>query len=207
MSTLRNSRLHELEIIIEEGKQAFMKVAEALVEIKETELYLSTHKTFGAYCKERWGFAKAHANHIIKAAEVVKSLPPEVATIVATESQARAIGQVPEEQRVAVMEKAQSIAKEENRPLRAKDIEAASPLKPFHPSDGGELPSPLKASVAPSYTLKDFQSETGGLVEIALENFTLEEIKKAAGELEMLAAKLRHKARQLSLTNSSQPKA
>ncbi|HAM73007.1 MAG TPA: hypothetical protein DCM86_15315, partial [Verrucomicrobiales bacterium] len=44
---------------------------------RDGKLYKSTHSTFEAYCKERWGMGKAYANRTIQAAQVVGLLPTD----------------------------------------------------------------------------------------------------------------------------------
>ena len=55
-------RLQELESIVEHGLQTFYEVGKALDEIREQKLYRETHKTFEAYCQEKWGMARQTAN-------------------------------------------------------------------------------------------------------------------------------------------------
>jgi hypothetical protein len=69
-------RLGELEVVIERGKSAFVKVGLALLEIRDARLYRETHGTFEEYCRERWGWTRVHANRQIQAAVFVESLEP-----------------------------------------------------------------------------------------------------------------------------------
>lgn len=208
--TEQHKRLHALEIVIEEGKQTFIQVGNALSEIKEEELYKATHKTFEMYCRERWGFSKTYANNIVRASAVVKSLPEELATMVATERQARALSEVPMEERPAVLERAQAVAASEGRPLIARDIENAAPVKPA-PLKTEPIAEPVKVEAVNSpkraYSPEMFFSDVSGSADLARAEFTVEEQKRAAGHMEMEAAKIRHNIRKLALTNSSQSEA
>lgn len=64
------SRLQALESVIEQGKQTFIEVGKALLEIRDSRLYLENHPTFESYCYERWGWRRTHAYQLIDAASV-----------------------------------------------------------------------------------------------------------------------------------------
>ncbi len=79
----------------------------SLSAIREGKLYRATHPNdFEGYCRDRWGMKKAYANHLIRSMDTVKSLTPETATIVATESQARELSRVEPARREEVVQKA-----------------------------------------------------------------------------------------------------
>lgn len=56
-----STRLVELEEIIERGVTTFIKVGEALAEIRDKELYLVEYKTFEDYCREEWDMVASRA--------------------------------------------------------------------------------------------------------------------------------------------------
>jgi hypothetical protein len=89
-----SKRLIELESVIQTRLDTFMDVGNALAEIRDSKLYRIEHKTFEDYCREKWGMKRGYANYLVRAAEVVKSLPAEMVTIVTTESQARELASV-----------------------------------------------------------------------------------------------------------------
>lgn len=125
--TLDESRvLIDLEKLIEQGRRTFEIVGLALATIRDRRLYRSDHATFDDYCKSKWGFTKSYCNYLIDGAKIVQSLPKKLATIVATESQARELGKVPEPDRPKVLKAASAIAESENRPLLARDIKDAA---------------------------------------------------------------------------------
>lgn len=76
LTPAERTRLAELEAVIERGQETFIEVGSALTEIRDTRLYLETHATFEAYCQERWGWSRRHANRTIQAAEVAEILGP-----------------------------------------------------------------------------------------------------------------------------------
>lgn len=62
------------ESIIKDQLAIFYKVGEALATIRDQKLYRETHKTFEAYCQEKWSFTRRHANHLISAFGVAMNL-------------------------------------------------------------------------------------------------------------------------------------
>ena len=70
-----------------------------------------THKTFEAYCRERWGFAKSYAYFVIGASSITKELPSTMVDKITTERQARELAKVPEADRPAVIQAAASTSK------------------------------------------------------------------------------------------------
>lgn len=62
---------HRLELKVE---RAFYEAGKALTELRDRRLYRSTHKTFEQYCRERFGFQRAHSYRLIDAAGVVENL-------------------------------------------------------------------------------------------------------------------------------------
>lgn len=77
------ARLRVKERAIERGAD---EVAKALASIRDERLYRADFPTFEAYCRERWGMTRQHANRQIVAAEVAAALEP-IGSI--PESQAR----------------------------------------------------------------------------------------------------------------------
>ena len=62
---------HRLELGIE---QAFYQAGKALSELRQRRLYRSTHKTFEAYCQERFNFTRRYSDYLIAGASVVENL-------------------------------------------------------------------------------------------------------------------------------------
>jgi len=88
------SRLQELEEVLERDLQAFYRVGEALLEIRDTNLYKQTHKTFEDYCSARWSMKRNYANKLISAATVVNNLGTTVPKPT-SEGQARPLAALP----------------------------------------------------------------------------------------------------------------
>jgi hypothetical protein len=105
------SRLADLEKVIERGLTHFVEVGNALLEIRESRLYQETHRTFEAYCKERWGMSRPRAYQLIEAAEVTGRM----STVVdkpTHESQVRPLTALPEEKQAAAWQEAVDTAPE-----------------------------------------------------------------------------------------------
>ncbi|HCV29301.1 MAG TPA: hypothetical protein DGO89_03100, partial [Microcoleaceae bacterium UBA9251] len=100
------ARLQELESIVEHGLQTFYEVGKALDEIREQKLYRETHKTFEAYCQEKWGMARQTANRFIGAARVMENLEPIGSKFPTKESQVRPLAQLPPELQIQIWQEA-----------------------------------------------------------------------------------------------------
>lgn len=55
-------------------EQAFYQAGKALAELRHRRLYRSTHRTFEAYCKDRFGFTRRHSDYLIAGAVAVENL-------------------------------------------------------------------------------------------------------------------------------------
>ncbi|MEG3860273.1 hypothetical protein [Microcoleus sp. herbarium12] len=100
------ARLQELESIVEHGLQTFHEVGKALDEIREQKLYREIHKTFEAYCQEKWGMARQTANRFIGAARVMENLEPIGSKFPTKESQVRPLAQLPPELQIQIWQEA-----------------------------------------------------------------------------------------------------
>lgn len=127
--TTQEVRLNKLEEIIQKEKWAFVAVGVALYEVKELKLYEVKYPSWNNYCKNRWGFKRAHADQLIQTADAFGKLPKEIATIVANQGQGRALAGVPESERVQVLEAASKQAEVEGRDMTARDIKEVAEKK------------------------------------------------------------------------------
>ena len=126
MSVRDDQRLAELEKTIERGKKTFVEVGVALAEIRDLRLYRREYGGFEEYCRKKWGWQKAYANHVIRAADVVKLLPQETATMVANERAARELGKAEPDKRAGVVQSIVGAGK----PVTAAAIKAHLPPPP-----------------------------------------------------------------------------
>ena len=88
LTVVERKSLTQHEATIERGLRDFVEVGNALAAIREDKLYRATHKTFEAYCRERWDLSKTHCNRLIGASQVMERLAP-IGVIPTTESQIR----------------------------------------------------------------------------------------------------------------------
>lgn len=125
------TRLGELEQVVETGLTMFVKVGNALLEIRDSRLYRQQFATFEAYCKERWRLKERHAYKLMDAASVVENLQScPIGQLPQTESQARPLTRLePEVQREVWKEVVETTPTEQ---ITAKVVEekakAAEPL-------------------------------------------------------------------------------
>ena len=108
----------------------------ALAEIRDLRLYKREYGGFEEYCREKWGWKRAHAYRLIDAAEVVKVSP--IGDKIQSESQARALGKIPANQRAAVV---QAII-DDGKPVTAAEIKKHLPPPPMQPKEASILPPP-----------------------------------------------------------------
>ena len=90
-------RLAALEATIAQGLQTFVDVGNALLEIRDSRLYRTTHGTFEDYCRERWGFSRPRAYQLIDAAQVAGNLSTLVDTPIKSETHLRPLAGLPPE--------------------------------------------------------------------------------------------------------------
>lgn len=124
------SRLSHLERTIERGLSTFVEVGEALLEIRDSRLYLSDYATFEIYCESRWGFKASRARQLIGAAQVAGELQSVTNVTPANEGQARELAPLKDNvvQMADAWTEAREKAESEERPVTAKDVrEAVAP--------------------------------------------------------------------------------
>lgn len=123
LNVIERGELRKAETAIDKGQQTFLEVGNALAAIRDGKLYRETHKTFDAYCGERWKFTRQRAQQLIEAAVVVEELSTMVDKIT-TERQARELARVPEDQRESVLDLAEE--KADGKPVTAAAIRQAA---------------------------------------------------------------------------------
>ncbi|MBD2309728.1 hypothetical protein H6G17_30380 [Chroococcidiopsis sp. FACHB-1243] len=98
----------QLELRVE---QAFYQAGKALAELRERRLYRSTHKTFEAYCRDRFGFTRQAANYLIAGADIFENLTTIGCQILPTnERQVRSLSALEPEQQCQVWQQAVDLA-------------------------------------------------------------------------------------------------
>lgn len=166
LSASEFARLADCESKIERGIAVFLEVGNALLEIRDSRLYRQRFPTFEAYCQERWGMVRQHANRLIQAAEVAIHLEP-MGSIPATERQARPLAALePEVQREVWREVTETTPPDK---ITAKVIEraskAAGPLNETVKAIKAEIDAPNEAlfPASPAIAEAAQQSKNGAV--------------------------------------------
>ncbi|WP_436716403.1 hypothetical protein U8335_02325 [Roseiconus lacunae] len=115
--------LERLEAIVHRGKKTFIKVGNALSEIRDRKLYQASHKTFAAYVEDRFGFKRHNAYQLIDAAAAAKNV--EHVQQIDNARQAAEVAKAPKEKQTEVVERAAEIATDTGKPLTAKVLSEA----------------------------------------------------------------------------------
>ncbi len=124
LSELEQTKLQQLETVINRGKQAFVEVGTALMEIRVSRLYRGEFDTFEEYCQSKWGFTRQFASLQIQSAEIASGLSTTVD--IPNEKTAREFISVPAEDRPSVAEQAKAIAAEQGRDtINSRDVKEA----------------------------------------------------------------------------------
>lgn len=143
LSKTEQALLSECEAIIDEKRQVFFELGEALRKVRDGKLYRQHHATFEEYCRKRWDFTRAWAYFQIKAVTVreicqplvdIESLPGP-----SNERQVRPLASLEPEQQRAGWRRAVELAdgKEVTGSLVEKavrELKAASIIEPM-PAD------------------------------------------------------------------------
>jgi hypothetical protein len=104
-----SSRLRQLEHVIEEGLEGFLKVGKSLQEIRDSRLYRATHDRWADYARDRWALSLSRANQLINSVAVYDTLTtafPADTTLLAesNEHALRPLAQLEPELQVATWE-------------------------------------------------------------------------------------------------------
>ncbi len=122
LNSAERSTLKMCEATISKHIGTFVEVGTALAEINDGNLYRESHRTFEAYIKDKWDFAKSHAYRLIAAAEVVKNVP-HGGQIPTSERQARPLVELPAERQAEAWEAAVEKAKQAGQEVTAAIVE------------------------------------------------------------------------------------
>lgn len=125
LTTTERSELQQLETVIEHGLQTFYEVGQALLDIKERELY-KEFGTFEDYCERRWGLNARYLRRIRAATEIRQNIIESgpIGPLPETEGQTRPLSQLTEpEQQVAAWQIAVESAA--NGRITSRHVEAA----------------------------------------------------------------------------------
>jgi len=83
--------------IIDDGMRTFYEVGLSLTAIRDGKLYRESHKTFEAFCKERWGLERRRAYQLIETATISSNLSKKCDKI-PKEAHIKPLSKLPEEE-------------------------------------------------------------------------------------------------------------
>jgi hypothetical protein len=106
-----SQRLAQLEQIIAAGRQSFYDVGNALLEIRDSELYKPGYRSLEEYCLAKWGFGRSQAYRLMDAAEKLSPNGEIPVGEILKESHARALLALPQEKRESARKAATQAAK------------------------------------------------------------------------------------------------
>ncbi len=98
--------LNRLEAVIQQGLDAVIEAGVAIGKIRDQRLYRAQYETWEQYCRARWQRTPGRINQIIRGAQAVLTVGDAANNVVITPRAATALGEVPEDQRRAVLEAA-----------------------------------------------------------------------------------------------------
>ncbi|MCU7836508.1 MAG: hypothetical protein KZQ83_14825 [gamma proteobacterium symbiont of Taylorina sp.] len=114
-------RLIECECIILTGLGQLALVADALIEIRETRLYIENYDNFEDYCKDKWSFSGRHARNLMAASKVLNNMTGTVVPL--HERQTRELSKLPPEEQESIWKETQeSTSKEQPTAKEIKTI-------------------------------------------------------------------------------------
>lgn len=164
---------------------AFLQVAEALTTIRDEHLYRQNYSSFEQYCRDKWHYSKAHAYHLIAAAETVKCLSSVEDKLPKNERQVRLLNGLSKELKQLVWERTIVLAGDEK--ITSKHVKAAvAELVPAQ-KNGKKRPN---RSVTMEKVSEDDWQKAHALIKNAL-CFVDKQPENAASLLKSLAEHLR----------------
>jgi hypothetical protein len=165
--------LLKCEKTIEEGRRTFVEVGNALAAIRDARLYRESHKTFEAYCRQRWDIGRAHAYRLIESAAVASNLSPIgdkscpsscPSSQPQSEAAARALAKAPPEKRAEVMQAVADASKAPTAAAIKKAVESVARANDSEREDDSPQPIPAIVSAVSRGKIK---ATTGQLAALA----------------------------------------
>lgn len=174
LDSQENKSLRRLERTIESGLQSFVVVGKALVEIRDSRLYRESHKSFEAYCSDRWNIKRQRAYELIEASGVAETVS-EISDTLPKESHAAELAALPEEEQAETWAE---VIIEHGDKVTAADVKAAVAKK---------LPDKAARIPVPEYSIPEDEDEEFEPAEPGYLNADLDAVK--AGYLALSQAK------------------
>jgi hypothetical protein len=179
--------LLKYEQIIDRGFKTCLEVSEALSAIKDQRLYRKSHKTFEAYCREKWMFTARQADRLIGAGGVVENLKQDQLVsniplaIPENEAQARPLTALTPEKQVQA---ARAVASKTSKPTTKVFEEAADEVA----EDKPRIKSYDSRNDGESCKVKEAGSSAG----ISEDKASLEKLAELVDKSQTLAKKIRN---------------
>lgn len=101
LSPAQSDRLGTLESTIQKGLTSFVEVGNALLAIRDEELYRLDYSTFEEYCRGRWGLSIRHSKRLMSAAETSREIETHLVNKVVNKTGPMGHTPLPESERVA----------------------------------------------------------------------------------------------------------
>ena len=106
LTALERARLKAAEDTIAAGLQTFYEVGAALMRIRDGRLYREGHRSFDAYCRERWAMGRRNADRLIESAQVYDNLSSTLLTLPASERHVVPLAQLEPADQIAAWQEA-----------------------------------------------------------------------------------------------------
>jgi hypothetical protein len=129
LTAAETAELVRCEAAIQRGVKTYVEVGNALDTIRKGRSYRESHKTFEAYCQERWKINRKRASQLIIAAGIAEKLSNSVGQIPANERQARELAKATPAARLRVWEEA-TAGDDDDEPTAAELRDIISRLPP-----------------------------------------------------------------------------
>jgi hypothetical protein len=132
LNEVEKQRLKECEDRIARGIAGFKEAGEALLIVREEELYREQYRTWENYCDQRWGFTDGRARQLILGMKTAREIESVTGVTLPTEAATREIRKYAVEDRPKIVAAAAALAVAENREMTTTDIKRAAnpPAKP-----------------------------------------------------------------------------
>lgn len=159
LTSTEETRLLELEVLVENGLDTFVKVGTALAEIQTFKLYRQTHDNFADYLEDRFGISRSRGYQLIDSARLSTMVDNAGLPPIQNERQARALSGLDDQDVLTVYQNA--VAETAGRPTTRSITEAARRVVPSAPKVEPKPPRrrPLPAAWR-NYTWKLHQATT-----------------------------------------------
>jgi hypothetical protein len=126
---------------IARGIRSFIDVGEALMTVRDNELYREKYRTWENYCEQRWGFTDGRARQLILAMGTAKHIEGATGVTLPTEAATRELRKYTPEDQTKIAVAAAAVAAAQERPVTSTDIKtAAAAIQPL--TSGNPLPPP-----------------------------------------------------------------